>query len=91
MRAGAVVDLKVRPAVVLPTLVIALLSGALNAVAVTGQFTGLLMLPMTLAWHPRHSADPAHAWLRNCVQEVLKAPQRTPPAAAMKHAARPVS
>lgn len=47
-------------------------------------------LPMTLAWHPRHGADPAHSWLRNCVQQVLKAPRRTPPAAAVKHAARPV-
>ena len=53
-------DLKVRPAVVLPTLVIALLSGALNAVAVTGQFTGLLMLPMTLAWRDARRGD----WLR---------------------------
>lgn len=27
--------------------------------------------PMRLAWHPRHSADPAHRWLRNCIQRVL--------------------
>lgn len=52
--------LKVRPAAVLPALVIALLSGALNAIAVTGQFTGLLMLPMTLAWR---DARRGH-WLR---------------------------
>ncbi|WP_405010218.1 LysR family transcriptional regulator [Kitasatospora sp. NBC_01539] len=24
-----------------------------------------------LAWHPRHDADPAHAWLRACVRERL--------------------
>jgi DNA-binding transcriptional LysR family regulator len=46
-------------------------------------------LPMALAWHPRHSADPAHAWLRRCVKQVLTSPQRTPPAAAMKEATRP--
>ncbi|MFE9901484.1 LysR family transcriptional regulator [Streptomyces achromogenes] len=23
------------------------------------------------AWHPRHDADPAHAWLRDCVRELL--------------------
>ncbi|CAL9476955.1 LysR family transcriptional regulator [Streptomyces sp. enrichment culture] len=23
------------------------------------------------AWHPRHDADPAHAWLRGCVRELL--------------------
>lgn len=26
---------------------------------------------MRLAWHPRHAADPAHRWLRDCVQRVL--------------------
>ncbi|MGW1592156.1 LysR family transcriptional regulator [Streptomyces sp. NPDC002343] len=25
------------------------------------------------AWHPRHDADPAHAWLRDCVRELLTA------------------
>ncbi|MEV6809413.1 LysR family transcriptional regulator [Streptomyces sp. NPDC051132] len=24
-----------------------------------------------LAWHPRHDADPAHAWLRRCARELL--------------------
>lgn len=27
--------------------------------------------PMLMAWHPRHSADPAHQWLRHCVQQLL--------------------
>lgn len=24
-----------------------------------------------LAWHPRHDADPAHAWFRRCVRELM--------------------
>ncbi|MET7567919.1 LysR family transcriptional regulator [Streptomyces sp. NPDC005492] len=28
-------------------------------------------LPVGLAWHPRHDADPAHAWLRGCVRELV--------------------
>jgi DNA-binding transcriptional LysR family regulator len=24
------------------------------------------------AWHPRHDADPAHAWLRGCVRELMR-------------------
>ncbi|MEV6112215.1 LysR substrate-binding domain-containing protein [Streptomyces sp. NPDC052109] len=24
------------------------------------------------AWHPRHDADPAHAWLRACVRELME-------------------
>lgn len=28
-------------------------------------------LPFGLAWHPRHDADPAHAWLRRCFRELL--------------------
>lgn len=28
-------------------------------------------LAVGLAWHPRHDADPAHAWLRACVRELL--------------------
>ena len=35
-----------RPATLMPALVVVLFSGAVNAIAVTGQFTGLLMLPM---------------------------------------------
>lgn len=29
----------------------------------------LPMLSFGLAWHPRHDADPAHAWLRGCIRE----------------------
>ncbi|MCB5166737.1 LysR family transcriptional regulator [Streptomyces bambusae] len=29
-------------------------------------------LPFGLAWHPRHDADPAHAWLRECARELLR-------------------
>ncbi|MEU3842414.1 LysR family transcriptional regulator [Streptomyces sp. NPDC028635] len=28
-------------------------------------------LPLGLAWHPRHDADPAHAWLRATVRDLL--------------------
>jgi len=28
-------------------------------------------LEVGLAWHPRHDADPAHAWLRGCVRTLL--------------------
>lgn len=28
-------------------------------------------MPVGFAWHPRHDADPAHAWLRGCVRELL--------------------
>jgi len=28
-------------------------------------------LPLRMAWHPRHAADPAHRWLRDCVQVSL--------------------
>ncbi|MFF3639819.1 LysR family transcriptional regulator [Streptomyces sp. NPDC002564] len=28
-------------------------------------------LPLGMAWHPRHDADPAHAWLRGCARELL--------------------
>ncbi|MBB4951550.1 DNA-binding transcriptional LysR family regulator [Kitasatospora gansuensis] len=31
-------------------------------------------LPFALAWHPRHDADPAHAWLRERVRELMTAP-----------------
>lgn len=27
--------------------------------------------PTRMAWHPRHDADPAHAWLRECLQQVF--------------------
>ncbi|MFJ7901176.1 LysR family transcriptional regulator [Streptomyces sp. NPDC096198] len=27
-------------------------------------------LHLALAWHPRHDADPAHAWLRDCVRRL---------------------
>jgi DNA-binding transcriptional LysR family regulator len=28
-------------------------------------------LEVGLAWHPRHDADPAHAWLRGVVRELM--------------------
>ncbi|WP_428952770.1 LysR family transcriptional regulator [Streptomyces sp. cg35] len=28
-------------------------------------------LALSLAWHPRHDADPAHAWLRGCVRDQM--------------------
>ncbi|GGX67484.1 LysR family transcriptional regulator [Streptomyces anandii] len=28
-------------------------------------------LRLGLAWHPRHEADPVHAWLRGCVRELM--------------------
>ena len=28
--------------------------------------------PVGFAWHPRHDADPAHAWLRSCVRELME-------------------
>ncbi|MFI7317965.1 LysR family transcriptional regulator [Streptomyces venezuelae] len=30
-------------------------------------------LPLGMAWHPRHDADPAHAWLRACARDLLAA------------------
>jgi len=38
--------------------------------------------PMRLAWHPRHNADPAHRWLRGCIQRVLNDPRWMPPSVA---------
>ncbi|GHE95489.1 LysR family transcriptional regulator [Streptomyces longispororuber] len=29
-------------------------------------------LALAMAWHPRHDADPAHAWLRACVRDVVR-------------------
>ncbi|WP_078593866.1 LysR family transcriptional regulator [Streptomyces sp. NRRL S-920] len=29
-------------------------------------------LPLGMAWHPRHDADPAHAWLRGCARDLLR-------------------
>ncbi|MET9688326.1 LysR family transcriptional regulator [Streptomyces sp. NPDC006514] len=45
-------------------------------------------LPFGMAWHPRHDADPAHAWLRACARELVPAgpehstagPERSGPA-----------
>jgi DNA-binding transcriptional LysR family regulator len=28
-------------------------------------------LRLSLAWHARYDADPAHAWLRRCVRETI--------------------
>ncbi|MER5259893.1 MULTISPECIES: LysR family transcriptional regulator [unclassified Streptomyces] len=33
---------------------------------------GLPRLELGMAWHPRHDADPAHAWLRGCVRDLLR-------------------
>lgn len=35
--------------------------------------------PTLIAWHPRHDADPAHAWLRDTVRQVLSEPGWAPP------------
>ncbi|MYR83444.1 LysR family transcriptional regulator, partial [Streptomyces sp. SID685] len=42
----------------------------------------LLDIPLTLppltigmAWHPRHTADGAHRWLRDAVRRALRAPE----------------
>ncbi|WP_405936587.1 LysR family transcriptional regulator [Streptomyces sp. NBC_00726] len=29
-------------------------------------------LPFGMAWHPRHDADPAHAWLRECFRQLAR-------------------
>ncbi|MGW2566619.1 LysR family transcriptional regulator [Streptomyces sp. NPDC001537] len=51
-------------------------SWALPAAATLDLVTFEVPLPLPpvhlgLAWHPRHDADPAHAWLRRTVREVL--------------------
>lgn len=50
---------------ILPSLLFILLSGPVNAVAVTGQFTGMLMLLMSLAWQDarRGRWERCGAWL----------------------------
>ncbi|MFD7027497.1 LysR family transcriptional regulator [Streptomyces sp. NPDC059917] len=35
-------------------------------------------MPFGMAWHPRHDADPAHAWLRSCARELTRAPDGPP-------------
>jgi DNA-binding transcriptional LysR family regulator len=51
---------------------------------------GLVVVPLpflprgetvVMAWHPRHAADPAHAWLRRQVQAAVAAAARKGPAA----------
>jgi len=44
--------------------------------------------PMLMAWHPRHNADPAHAWLRQCVQRVAGDPDWLLPPLAPQRRAR---
>ncbi|GGU83367.1 LysR family transcriptional regulator [Streptomyces filipinensis] len=44
--------------------------------AILGLVTFEIPLPLPavavgFAWHPRHDADPAHAWLRDCVRELI--------------------
>ncbi|KQV13826.1 LysR family transcriptional regulator [Kitasatospora sp. Root107] len=34
-------------------------------------------LPFGLAWHPRHDADPAHAWLRERIRELMTGHSRS--------------
>ncbi|MBT2448300.1 LysR family transcriptional regulator [Streptomyces sp. ISL-43] len=29
-------------------------------------------LPFGMAWHPRHDADPGHAWLRDCARALMR-------------------
>jgi hypothetical protein len=33
-----------------------------------------------LWWHPRHTLDPAHAWIRARIAEIAAEPDRTGPA-----------
>jgi DNA-binding transcriptional LysR family regulator len=45
----------------------------------TGMFTFALPMPtppitVSLMWHPRLDADPAHAWLRACVRQTCERP-----------------
>lgn len=35
-------------------------------------------ITLSLLWHPRHEADPAHRWLRECVREVTRAARDAP-------------
>ncbi|MEU5596522.1 LysR family transcriptional regulator [Streptomyces sp. NPDC020298] len=51
-------------------------SWSLPLAAALGLVTFEVPLPLPaltlgLAWHPRHDADPAHAWLRACVRELM--------------------
>ncbi|MEV5438525.1 LysR family transcriptional regulator [Streptomyces sp. NPDC052682] len=60
------------------------LTGLINArsgplAAALGLVTFEVPLPLPplsvgLAWHPRHDADPAHAWLRDAVRGILAGP-----------------
>lgn len=38
--------------------------------------------PMRMAWHPRHRVDPAHRWLRECIQRLLDEPHWIQPSVA---------
>jgi DNA-binding transcriptional LysR family regulator len=46
---------------------------AIEALALVGFEIPLDLPPLTLsmAWHPRHDADGAHRWLRECVRDAL--------------------
>jgi DNA-binding transcriptional LysR family regulator len=35
-------------------------------------------ITMSIIWHPRMDADPAHRWLRECVREICTDPQALP-------------
>ncbi len=47
--------------------------------------------PTRMAWHPRHESDPAHACLRDCVQQVFDTGQGAVPPPAMAPARRSVA
>lgn len=35
--------------------------------------------PVRMVWHRRHAADPAHAWLRECLAQAMRGPVAPPP------------
>lgn len=43
--------------------------------------------PLLMAWHPRHAAEPAHQWLRDCVRRVITDPKGSPPPPTVHRAA----
>jgi DNA-binding transcriptional LysR family regulator len=55
------------------------LSDAAHALGLQLLEIPLPLAPLTIgmAWHPRHTADGAHQWLRDAVRQVLGPPRRT--------------
>lgn len=39
--------------------------------------------PMRMTWHPRHNADPAHHWLRECLQRIFREAHWVAPSVAL--------